>query len=349
MKKNTAKTREKATVVGIDLAKNVFHLVGMNAQGKVVWKERVYRVELAEFVVNLPQTVLVMEACASSHYWGRKFQSFGHEVKLIAPQYVKPYVKTNKNDMADAEAIAEAATRPTMRFVPLKSQEQQDIQTLHRIRERYVTSRTALANQTRGISGEYGIVFSKSVSKLCATFHETMEKHQDELSADVKEMLYRQYDEIAELSEHIKKCEDKLKEMTKNNYLVQLLLTIPGIGLMTATALYAAVGNCSEFKNGRHLAAWLGLVPRQHSSGGKNVLLGISKRGDVYLRKLLIHGARSVLQHATKKTDRRSCWALALKDRAGTNRTAVALANKNARTVWAVLTRKEPYQALLAA
>ena len=340
---------KEITVLGIDLAKTVFHLVGLNSSGTVVLKKRIYRDELSEYIANFPKTKIAMEACSGSHYWGRKFRDYGHEVRLIAPQFVKPYVKTNKNDMKDAEAIAEAASRPTMHFVPLKSEEQQDIQSLHRIRERLVGNRTAIGNQIRGLAGEYGIVFPKSIKKLLTNLAEALEKNKDRLSALLLDALYDLREEFIAVDLQIKLCEKKLELVAKDNDIVQRLLTIEGIGLITATALYAAVGNCCEFKSGRHLAAWLGLVPRQHSTGGKTVLLGISKRGDMYLRKLLIHGARSALRCSEKKSDYRNVWVSQLKERVGYNKAAVALANRNARTVWAVITKQEDYQLNFAA
>ena len=335
---------KEITVLGIDLAKTVFHLVGMNKHGKVCLKKKIYRDELAEFIANLAPTTVAMEACGSANYWGQKFQSYGHTVKLIAPQFVKPYVKTNKNDMADAEAIAEAATRPTMRFVPLKSRDQQDVQSLHRVRERLIKNRTAIGNQIRGLAAEYGMIFPKSIVQLRSQLAETLEKRRNELSWLCLETFAQLSQELASIEERIAFYEKQIERIAKTNEITILLQTIEGVGAIIATAIYAAIGNGSDFQNGRHLAAWLGIVPRQHSSGGKNVLLGISKRGDVFLRTNLIHGARSALRTSGKKHDKRNVWAEQLKQRVGFKKAAVALANKNARTIWAVLNTREAYK-----
>lgn len=333
------------SVLGIDLAKLVFHVVGMNSRGKVVLRRRVYRGDLREFVLTVDKrTVIGMESCSSANYWGRQFQTLGYRVRLVAPQFVKPYVKSNKNDTVDAEAIAEAVSRPTMRFVALKSVAQQDIQCLHRARERLVKTRTALVNEMRGLLGEYGIVLPKTISKFRMAFVEKLDGSDNDLTSLSRKMFWELYDEFLQLEKRISQFEKRLLAIAKAHPECRRLQTIPGIGPLTATALLAAVGDVSCFKNGRQFAAWLGLVPRQHSTGGKSNLLGISKRGDVYLRKLLVHGARTTLRWVEGKDDRRSQWASKLKERRGANRTAVALANKNARAAWVVLSRQEEYK-----
>ena len=299
--------KHEMNILGIDIAKRVFHAVGMDNTGTIVFRKRLSRHDLMPFIAKLPPVCIGIEACGGAHYWARRFRASGHEVKLMAPQFVKPYVKSNKNDSRDAEASAEAVTRPTMRFVPIKDVDQQDIQALQRVRERLMGTRTALVNEVHGLMHEYGIVMPKGVSKFA----------------------YYQ-EQLATLAQTHPEC--------------QRLMTIPGIGPLTATALVAAVSDASAFTNGRQFAAWLGLVPRQHTTGGKERLLGISKRGDTYLRKLLVHGARATIRWVGRKTDRRSQWIRQLVERRGKNRTAVAVANKNARIVWALLTSHQDYQ-----
>ncbi len=332
----------KVTRLGIDLAKTVFHLHGVDNNEKVVFKKRCGRVELSKFAANLSPCLIGMEACGSSNFWAREFQKYGHTVRLISPQFVKPYVKSNKNDVADAEAICEAVGRPNMRFVPIKTIEQQDIQSLHRIRERLVKTRTALANEIRGLLVEYGIVIPKGITRLRKELVEVLAKAQ--LTAMSQESFGSLVAELRELDERIATYESKIKMIHENHPVSKRLATIPGVGPLTATALIAAVSDPSLFKNGRGLAAWLGLVPRQHSTGGKDLLLGISKRGDVYLRRLLIHGARAVLFHSGKKQDRLSLWAKKVMERRGLNRAAVALANKNARMIWVLMSRNEEFK-----
>ena len=334
----------KANTVGIDLAKHIFHLVGTDAEGKIIWRKKLSRKALMPFMAQLPPALIGMEACGGAHYWARQFRQQGHDVKLMAPQFVKPYVKSNKNDMRDAEAIAEAVTRPTMRFVPIKEVDQQDIQALHRVRERVMKERNALVNEMRGLLGEYGVVLPKGVAKFRKVLVETLETEQAKLTPMSQEIFHRLFDEFIRLEEQLDYYDAKLKGIATNHPECQRLLSIPGVGLLSATALVAAVSDPSAFKNGRQFAAWLGLVPRQHSTGGQTRLFGISKRGDSYLRKLLIHGARATLRWAKLKTDRRSQWIRELIERRGMNKAAVAVANKNARIVWALLSRGGVYQ-----
>jgi transposase len=285
-----------------------------------------------------------IEACGGAHYWARRFRAYGHEVKLRAPQFVKPYVKANKNDSRDAEAIAAAVTRPTMRFVPIKDVDQQDIQALHRVRERLMGERTALVNEVHGLMHEYGIVMPKGVSKFRPAVVGKLESEKDKLTPLRQEMFWKLVEEFAPLEEQLAYYQEQLEALATTHPECQRLLTIPGIGPFSATALVAAVSDASACKNGRQFAAWLGLVPRQYSPGGKERLLGISKRGDSYLRKLLIHGARATIRWVGRKTDRRSQWIRQLSERRGNNRTAVAVANKNARIVWALLTSHQAYE-----
>jgi transposase len=285
-----------------------------------------------------------MEACGSANYWARVFQQLGHEVKLIAAQYVKPFVRGNKNDYRDAEAIVEAAHRPEMRFVAVKQVEQQDVQSLLRIREGYIETRTKVVNQMRGLLAEYGVVIPLGVAKLRKILPSLFERTTENgLTLLMKQMLETQYNFLLIVDEQIEMCDIQLLALSKKHETCQRLMGIEGIGIITALALYACVGNGEGFKNGRHFAAFLGLVPRQHSSGGKDRLLGISKRGDDFVRRMLIHGARSVVLWSSKKQDPRSRWINQLKERRGMNKTCVAVANKNARIVMAMLMKNEIY------
>lgn len=328
----------KVTTVGLDLAKNIFQVHGVNEHGRAVIRKQLTRSKVKEFFANLPPCRVGMEACGSSHYWARELMKFGHDVKLISPQFVKPYVKGNKNDRNDAEGICEAVARPNMRFVAVKTVAQQDLQALHRVRSRLFAERTALGNQIRGLLGEYGIVIAQSLTQLRRALPIIMEDAENGLTGAAREVFAELYAELVALDVRIKQNEQRIGRAFKAEPMCQKIAAIPGVGPLTATAMIAAVGDGQGFRHGREMAAWLGLVPRQHSSGGKAVLLGISKRGDRYLRMLLIHGARAVLQVADKKPDARHRWAAGLKARRGPNIAAVALANKTARTIWAVLT-----------
>lgn len=331
--------KQELNTVAIDLAKKVFHLVGADTTGKILWRKRLTRHALMPFIAQLPSVCIGIEACGGAHYWARRFREHGHEVKLMAPQFVKPFVKSNKNDRRDAEAIAEALTRPTMRFVPTKDIDQQDIQSLHRVRERLIGERTALINEVHGLMHEYGIVIPKGVSKFRQAVVEKLESEKDKLTTLSQEMFWQLVEAFVDLEKRIAFYQEKLEGLAQTHPECQRLITIPGLGPITATALIAAVGDVGVFKNGRQFAAWLGLVPKQHATGGQTRLLGISKRGDSYLRKLLIHGARATLRWVKLKTDARSQWIRGLLERRGWNRTAVAVANKNARIVWALLSR----------
>jgi transposase len=285
-----------------------------------------------------------MEACSSAQYWAREFQKLGHTVKLISPQFVKPYVKGNKNDSRDAEAICEAVTRPHMRFVPLKTVESQDIQAIHRMRSRLIKERTALVNQIRGLLAERGIVIAQGITRLRKQLPIIMEDLGNELTPLSREVMRELYEQLVALDERVTRADHLVRRVFNENPQCQKLAQIEGVGPVVATALLAAVGDARVFTNGRHLAAWLGLVPRQHSTGGKECLLGISKRGDRYLRALLIHGARATVHRARGKTDVRSRWIMSLEQRRGKNIATVAIANKNARIAWALLTSDAEYR-----
>lgn len=330
--------------IGLDIAKSVFHLVWMNRTGKVLKRKQLSRKQVAEYFANLEISTVVMEACGSTHYWSRVITRCGHEVKAIAPQFITAYRKGNKNDYNDAEAIAEASQRENMRFVPLKSLEQQDIQMLHRIRERLIKNRTALSNQIRGLLAEYGLVMPKGVNHLKAQLPSFLEDATNELSTSTRRYFLRLSEELDELSVQIKSVDREVQVINKQNEVCQRLSTMTGIGPIVATAFYAGIGDGKAFKSGRHVAAWLGLVPKQHSTGGKSVLLGISKRGNTYLRTQLINGARAALRHCENKTDQVSIWARQLKERSNYNNATVALANKMARMAWAMLHHQEDYK-----
>ena len=327
----------KITTAGIDLAKNVFQVHGVDDQGKAVLRKKLDRSKMVEYFVKLAPCLIGMEACGSAHYWSRKLAAMGHTVKLMAPQFVKPYVKTNKNDAADAEAICEAVNRPNMRFVPVKTDEQQAVLSLHRVRQGFVKARTAQANQIRGLLSEFGEVMPQGIAYIAKRLPEIMEK--PDLPGTFRDLLQRLYDHLKELDKQVDELDAKIQQWHKASDASKKLAEIPGIGPITATALVASIGDAKSFENGRELAAWLGLVPRQHSSGGKSVLLGISKRGDTYLRTLLIHGARAVIRFAENKPV--TGWLNKLLERRNKNVAAVALANKNARIVWALLMHED--------
>jgi transposase len=336
----------KITTVGIDLAKNVFQAHGVDERGKAVLKKKLKREQMAKFFANLPPCLIGMEACGSAHFWARKLQGFGHDVRLIAPQFVKPYVKTNKNDAADAEAICEAVSRPHMRFVPIKSVEQQAVLSLHRMRAGFIAARTAQANQIRGLLGEFGIIIPVGIANLTQRVPQILEEAGNLVPDLMRPMLAGLMEHLHALTHRAKAMEVQILALNAGNELVQRLLSIPGIGPITASVLVAMIGDGRHFHNARQVAAWLGLVPRQHSSGGKEVLLGISKRGDRYLRMLLIHGARAVVRvQQNKPAGEGDPWLCGLLARRNPNVAAVALANKNARTVWAILAHGRTYDA----
>ncbi len=319
--------------------------IGCNAHGKEVKRKMLKRNKLVAYVANLPPCRIGMEACAGAHFWARRFEALGHEVRLIPPQHVKAYVRGNKNDYNDARAIAEAARHPDIRCVAVKTVEQQDVQALHRLRGARVGERTALCNQIRGLLAEYGIVLPQGVGTVRKRLPELLEEADNGLSDFFRPLLADCYRQLREIDAHIEFYTRELKEHARRNEAVQRLQTIPGFGPIVASVFHAFVGDGQGFGKGRDVSAALGLVPKQHSSGGKTVLLGISKRGDRYLRGLLVHGARSVVRQAARKDDRLSRWINKLKATRGANKAAVALANKMARIGWAVLSQHSVYRA----
>jgi transposase len=330
--------------IGLDLAKSVFQLHGVDERGREVLRKTLKRGEVATFFARLRPCVIGIEACGSAHFWARKLSELGHTVKLMAPQFVKPYVKTNKNDARDAEAICEAVARPNMRFVPIKTVEQQALLAVHRVRQGLVSARTAQSNQIRGLLSEFGIVMPKGISSLERQMPQILADPENGLLGSSRELFARLYSHFKELSRQVYELEQQIKAWHRESAASQRLEEVPGIGPLTASALAATIGDAKAFKSGRQLAAWLGLVPRQSSSGGRERLLGISKRGDTYLRTLLIHGARSVLQRLKQHTDQAQGWLARLVARRNPNVAAVALANKNARIVWALLVHGRNYQ-----
>jgi transposase len=331
--------------IGIDLAKNVFQLHGVDANGQALLKRRLRREGLLAEIAELEPCVIGVEACTGAFYWQRQFEALGHTVKVIALQYVKPFVKHQKNDQNDAEAICTALMLPNMKFVPTKSEEQQDIQALHRARRRLVNHRTALVSQMRGLLLDRGIPIALSIGRARRAIPEILENQTNGLSAMSREIIGDLFDFFGQIDAQITTFDRRIDAVFKSNEDCRRIARICGVGPKTATAVVAAVGDGREFKNGRHLAAWMGLVPRQHSSGDKRLLMGISKRGDRHLRTLLIHGARSVVRVAQLKTDPFSQWVNSLRERRGMNRAIVAVANKNARIIWAMLNRNEEFRA----
>lgn len=333
----------KITTIGIDLAKAVFQIHGVDERGKVAVRKQLKRSEMSSYFANLEPCLIGMEACGSAHYWARKLEGYGHTVKLMAPQFVKPYVKTNKNDMADAEAICEAVSRPNMRYVPAKTVEQQAILSVYRARQGFVKARTAQGNQIRGLLSEFGIVIPQRIRSIMKQMPEILEDGENGLPGTMRNLLERLTENLKEMDRQVAELEKQIGLWHRENEASRRLAEIAGIGPITASAMVATVGNAREFKNGRQLAAWMGLVPRQNSSGGKQNLMGISKRGDTYLRTLLIHGARAVIRFAENKAEPES-WLRKLMARRNKNVAAVALANKNARIVWALLANDRTFR-----
>lgn len=339
------KVSKKIVRLGIDLGKNQFHVFGIDTSGKMVQKKKLKRKQLLDYLANSLPCLVGMEACAGSHHWAREITKLGHEVRLISPQLVKPYVKGNKNDYNDAEGICEAVSRPTMCFVSVKSIEQQDVQSLHRMRQSVVKNRTALANQIRGLLGEYGIVLAQGLSRIRTRIPEILEDGENGLTERFRGWLAQLLEEFRSMDQRIKAYDRDIRQLYDADEACQRIGAIAGIGPQSATAIVSSFGDGRQFIHGRQFAASLGLVPRQHTTGGKPLLLGISKRGDKYIRMLLIHGARSVINRVEGKCDKRSRWLRSLVERRGKNKAAVALANKNARIIWALLSRGDSYRA----
>lgn len=336
-----------ATRIGLDIAKQVFQVHGVDKLGQVVLRKTLKRDQVTRFFANVPVGLMGLEAGGGSHYWARELTRLGHEVKLIAPQFVAPYRKSGKNDKNDAEAICEAVGRPNMRFVPIKSEEQQAVLMLHRTRELAVSERTALVNQIRGLLGEFGVIVAQGRERFEKELPLILANLDQALPTLARETFTELAARLRELNEWITRDDRRLQQIARESEPARRLMTVEGVGPVTATAVVASVGEGHEFHSGRQFAAWLGLTPRQSSSGGKTRLGGISKRGNVYLRTLLIHGARSALLLTGSRPDRKSQWAEALKARRGPNIAAIALAAKHARILWAMLVRGEAYQVVV--
>jgi len=332
--------------VGVDLAKSVFHVHGVDRKEKPVWQRRLSRGKWLRAVMDKlePGSEVGMEACAGAHHWARELQGHGYRVKLLAPQFVKPYVKSNKNDRNDAEAICEAMSRPTMRFVSVKSVEQQDIQAIHRVREELVSQRTAKSNQIRGLVMEYGLVAPKSLSKLRAALPDWLEDAENGLTERFRRLLAGVRGDLVELDRRVGELDEEIAALAKSHPVARRLQQLRGVGPIISTAMLATLGSGEQFAKGRDFSVSLGLTPKQHSTGGKERLLGISKRGDPYLRKLLIHGARSVIYAAKDKDDPLSQWVRGLAARRHVNVATVALANKTARMAWAMVRNETDYE-----
>jgi len=341
----------KLTRIGVDIAKQVFQLHGTNRLEQAVWRRRLPRDRWLQALGDVaePGCEIGLEACGGAHHWARQLQALGYRVKLIAPQFVKPYVKSNKNDANDAEAICEAMSRPSMRFVTVKSTQQQDIQALHRVRASLMEQRTAKGNQIRGLVAEYGLVAPRELSSLRRAMPCWLEDADNGLSACFRQLLDGLWRDLRGVDDRIIELDHAIADLAQVDPDARRLQQLRGVGPLVATALIAAVGDAKQFANGRQMAASLGLTPRQHSSGGKDRLLGISKRGDAYVRSLLVHGARSALRTAPAKEDRLSQWVVRLAQRAHPNVASVALANKTARLAWALLRHQCDYQPALAA
>jgi transposase len=336
--------------VGVDLAKNVFQVHGVDHNEKPVWQRKLKREEWLKILLAKiePGCEIGMEACGGAHHWARKLAAQGYTVKLIAPQFVKPYVKSNKNDANDAEAICEAMSRPSMRFVSVKTIEQQDVQAVHRVRTELMEQRTAKANQIRGLVSEYGLVAPKEVSHLRAAIPCWLEDAENGLTSRFRKLLNGVWGDLLLLDRRVKELDQEITTLAANDPVAQRLQQLRGVGPMIATALLATVGDASQFANGRQMAASLGLTPKQNSSGGKEKLLGISKRGDAYVRCLLVHGARAMIYASKNKDDRLSQWVTRIATTRHPNVAAVAMANKTARIAWAMIRNGSDYQPDLA-
>lgn len=331
--------------IGIDLAKNVFQLHGVTSEGLCVLTKRVRRETLLPLLQTIPPCRIGIEACTGAFYWQREFERLGHTVKVIAPQYVKPFVIHQKNDRNDAEAICTALRQPNMRFVPTKNEAQQDIQALHRARQRLVNHRTALVSQIRGLLLDRGIAIPVSITRFRRLAPEIISDLSNQLTNLARGTIADLYDFLLDIDKRVAVFDRKIATIFRESKECQRIAKVCGVGPKTATAIIAAVGDGAEFKNGRHMAAWLGLVPRQRSSGDRRVLMGISKRGDQHLRTLLVHGARAVVRVSAKKNDPFSQWVNSLRERRGATKAIVAVANKNARIIWAMLRNNEEFRA----
>jgi len=334
------------TTIGIDLAKNSFSLVGMNRHGKVMFRKTLSRKKLLGFIAQCPPCVISMEACSGAHYWGREFQKLGHQVRLIAVKFIEPYRKGGKNDNNDAEAICEAVSRPNIWFVPVKSPDQQAELCIHRIRQGLVSERTGMMNQLRGLLSEFGFIMPRGRHPAQNAIGGILEDAENGLPMLARRVINNLWQRIKQANEEIRGYDRELRELVKANSVARQIMTIPGVGEQTASGVVASVPDPRLFRNSRQFAAWLGLVPRQYTTGGKIKLGRITKRGDQYLRTCLVHGARAVVASLGDKQDRVSCWIRALIERRGYLRAVVALAARNARLIWTLMMKREDYRAI---
>jgi len=330
-------------LIGVDTSKHNFQVCGVTREGRKTFERKVNRSQVIGFLRSYPGATVALEVGSGAHFFGRTLKALGHEVRLIPAFFVKPFLKSQKNDRNDAEAIAEAALRPGMRFVPVKAEAQQDIQNLHRVRERLIGNRTAVVNQIRGLLAEYGVVIPQGITKLRSALPELLPRLEEQLSTLTVNVLLGLQEELRSYDDRIKDFDKRLTLLSDAHPVAHRLKEIPGIGVLSSTAAVAATTAPHEFKNGRQYAAWVGLTPRQYSTGGKTRLGAISKRGNPYLRKLLIHGARAVVRTVHGKDDPRSAWIRHLLERRGFHKTCVAVANKNARILWHLLTKPEEH------
>jgi len=338
----------KIKLLGIDLAKNVFQICALNQANKVLFNRTVRRARLRTTVAQLESTTIAMESCSSAHYWGRAFEAMGHQVQLIPPQHVKPFVRGGKSDARDAVAICEAAQRPGLHPVPIKTVEQQDIQLLHRLRQRQVQHSTALANQIRSLGREYGVIFPAGIRSLIARLPEALEDGGNDLSPVARYALANQHQCLREVRQTMRNLQQQIEQLAAQQPAYADLQSLPGIGPLTASAYIAALGNGRQFSCGRQVSAWLGLVPRQYGTGGRIELKGMTKNGDRYLRTLLVHGARAAITRGQKNCPPLAQWVQPILARRGHNTAVVALANKLARIAWVILTTGEPFDLKLA-
>jgi transposase len=344
MRDEVAGDKKIVVRMGIDIAKSVFQLHGVNRFEEVVVRKQVTRKQFLGYMATLRPCLVGMESCGSSHHWARELEKLGHTSRLMAGQHAMPYRKNNKNDSRDAEAICEAVSRPTMRFVPVKNFVQHEIQSLHRTRQEMIKMRTMQANQMRGLLAEFGVVMAKGITHVRKGIPLILEDAENQLTPTMRELVHTLYEFFCALDHHLDTITEKLEVIARSNEMCRKLTKIGGVGPLSATALYAAIGTGKQFRRGRDVSAWMGIVPKQDSTGGKTVLLGISKKGNRYLRTLFIHGARSAVQVAHKKENPLSKWICSLVQRKGKNRAAVALANKNVRVAWALMQSDQEYR-----
>lgn len=334
----------RLTAIGIDLAKSVFQVHGVDERGRVAVRRKLSRAGLKKFVMGVEPTLIGVEACGGARFWVREIKKHGHDVRMIPAQFVKPFVKSDKNDANDAEAICEALQRPNMRFVAEKSSEQEQAQTVHRVRANLVGNRTEIVNELRAILSDYDTLASRGVSRIREKAKEVLSATDSKVPPSILRVVQSLLKQLTQCDEEIAFMEQELDLVFQTYEVCRRLVTIPGVGKLTATAIFAKVSSASDYKSGRHLAASLGLVPRQNSSGGRQSLSGITKRGDAYLRSLLVHGGRAVVRTTANKTDKRSLWVAEKAKTRGKNKAAVAVANKNARVIWKILKTQEVYK-----